>query len=167
LTQRRKALISTRRRLGVVAVLGGALAFAFSMGTLAGSDFGSTVQSDLFNHSQQLFGVNKALDASAQESISQAEAVADPTRLVSLAHGLTAEVVTTQTSPNTDMIALWPNSEHPTHLIACNEQGTAQPGLERIDLATGAVNVIVTGTTACDPAKRTPWGHDHLRRGSR
>jgi Alkaline phosphatase PhoX len=139
-------------------VLGGALAFAFSMGALAGSDFGSTVQSDLFNHSQQLFGVNKALDASSQESISQAEAVADPTRLVSLAHGLTAQVVTTQTSPNTDMIALWPNSEHPTHLIACNEQGTAQPGLERIDLATGAVNVIVTGTTACDPAKRTPWG---------
>lgn len=134
------------------------MALAFSMGALAGSDFGSTVQSDLANHSQQLFGVNKALDASSQESISQAAAVADPTRLVSLAKGLTAHVVTTQTSPNTDMIALWPNSEHPTHLIACNEQGTGQPGLERIDLATGAVQVIVTGTTACDPAKRTPWG---------
>src|SRR5262245_740653 len=56
------------------------------------------------------------------------------------------------------MMALWPDSEYPTHIIACNEQGTGQPGLERIDLATGAVQVIVTGTTSCDPAKRTPWG---------
>jgi hypothetical protein len=48
--------------------------------------------------------------ASSQASISEVEAEADPTRLVSLPKGLDAHVVTTGTSPNTDMIALWPNS---------------------------------------------------------
>ena len=30
--------------------------------------------------------------------------------------------------------------------------------MQRIDLATGAVETIVTGTTACDPIRRTAWG---------
>jgi hypothetical protein len=55
------------------------------------------------------------------------------------------------------MMALWP-PDHPTHLLACNEQGPAQAGVQRIDLATGAAATIVTGTQSCDPLHVTPWG---------
>ena len=54
-------------------------------------------------------------------------------------------------------LMLWPQ-DHPTSLIACNEQGTSAPGLQRIDLATGTATTIVTGTTSCDPVRATPWG---------
>src|SRR5262249_32275062 len=43
-------------------------------------------------------------------------------------------------------------------IIACNEQGATEPGLQRISLATGAAETILTGTTSCDPLRRTPWG---------
>jgi hypothetical protein len=46
----------------------------------------------------------------------------------------------------------------PTHLIFCNEQGVTDPGVQRLDLATGEVDTIVTGTDACDPLHVTPWG---------
>jgi len=150
--------LNTTRKRGLVVALGAAGALAFGAGALAGSDFGSDVQSELAHKSRKLFGVTKPLAASSPESITATAAAADPTRLVTLARGLDAHVVTTGSGPNTDMIALWPNSDHPTHLIACNEQGTTAPGLQRIELATGAVQTIVTGTSTCDPAKRTPWG---------
>jgi len=57
-----------------------------------------------------------------------------------------------------DQISLWPNDAHPQYLIFCNEEGTAKAGLQRLNLATGAVDTIVTGTTSCDPTRRTPWG---------
>jgi secreted PhoX family phosphatase len=55
------------------------------------------------------------------------------------------------------MMALWPPN-NPTHLIACNEQGTTQPGLVRVQLSDGAVQTILTGVTNCDPVKATAWG---------
>lgn len=60
--------------------------------------------------------------------------------------------------PNVDMIALWPDDTNPTHLVFCNEQGTSAPGLQRLDLATGDVATILTGTASCDPVHRTAWG---------
>jgi len=56
------------------------------------------------------------------------------------------------------MIALWPDDRNPTHLIFCNEQGVNNPGVQRVRLADGSVETILTGTTSCDPAHRTPWG---------
>lgn len=57
------------------------------------------------------------------------------------------------------MIALRPNDTHPTHLVACNEQGSGLVGVQRIEIATGTVqNIISSGLTSCDPAHRTPWG---------
>ena len=59
-----------------------------------------------------------------------------PPRLATLANGLRARVVTAGNAASTlDMMALWP-VDHPTHLLACNEQGPGQPGVQRIDLAT-------------------------------
>jgi len=78
---------------------------------------------------------------------------------VTLAPLLRARVVTTTPlSLDIDMIALWPDDARPTHLIACNEGGPTDPGLIRVELATGQTNTIVSGTTSCDPAHRTPWG---------
>jgi hypothetical protein len=48
------------------------------------------------------------------------------------------------------MMAFWPNDSKTTHLVRCNEQGTAAPGVQRISLATGATETIVTGTGTCD-----------------
>jgi secreted PhoX family phosphatase len=55
-------------------------------------------------------------------------------------------------------MVLWPSAANAQYLIACNEEGTAQPGLQRINIATGAAATIVTGTTVCDPVRQTPWG---------
>src|SRR4029077_3034973 len=89
----------------------------------------------------------------------QAQALADPTRLATLAKGLKAKVVTTEGPAIDDQISLWPNRNNPQYLIACNE--TDEPtevGLIRIQLSTGHVSTIVTGTEECDPTRLTPWG---------
>ena len=82
---------------------------------------------------------------------------------MTLASGLTAKVITTQGPAVDDQITLWPNDWNPTYLIACNEQGTADPGLVRIELATGSVSTIVTGTTSCDPDPAHAVGDDRVR----
>jgi len=125
----------------------------------AATDFGSTVQTQLFAHSNSEFGVVQPLAASSSLSITAAEAQADPLKLVTLAPQLKARVVTsTPLALNIDMIALWPDDLHPTHLFACNESDENDAGVIRVDLATGQTDVVVTGTTDCDPTHRTPWG---------
>src|SRR5262249_43577070 len=85
---------------------------------------------------------------------------ADPTSLVTVAAGLKVGVVTAAANAgaNLDMMAPWPNDVAPTHLIACNEEGPAQPGGQRIRLSDGQVETILAGTPDCDPVRRTPWG---------
>ena len=136
------------------------LAVALATGTaVARTDFGAFIQSQLRHQSDELFGVDRPLAASSTASISAAQATADPKALATVASGLEVRVVTSGVAaPNLDQIALWPDDDHPAWLIACNEQGVTEPGLVRINLATGAQDVIVTGTTECDPVRRTPWG---------
>jgi Alkaline phosphatase PhoX len=142
------------------AILGGAFAVLLFGGTVwaASSDFGAQRDRELAGEADDLFGVKRPVPASSTASIDAATANADPTKLITLARGLRASVVTTSSGANTDMMALWPNDANPTHLINCNEQGVTNPGVQRIDLATGAVETIVTGTTSCDPIRRTAWG---------
>jgi hypothetical protein len=65
------------------------------------------------------------------------------------AEGLSARVVTSGVAaPNLDMGALWPVS-NPKWLLYCNEQGASDPGVQRIDLATGAATTVLTGVTSC------------------
>jgi hypothetical protein len=141
-----------------------ALGIAASTATAAAAwkdfDFGSFRDHLMAAHSEQLFGIDSPVKASSEESISTTEADADPRKLVTLAKGLRAHVVSALpgTPANVDMMALWPNDANPTHLIACNEQGPGQVGLVRIRIATGAVETILTGTNSCDPVKRTSWG---------
>lgn len=140
-----------KRRFIVLVV--GVASFALVAGAaVAGLDFGARVQRSLLNHSNKLFGVSDPLLASSTQQVSQAQAQADPASLFTLAGGLQARIVTSGVGgPNLDQIAFWPDETNPQWLIACNEEGTTSPGLQRINVASGAVETIVTGTTACDP----------------
>ena len=146
-----------RRPLALVS--GFALAIVAVAGlVLAAEDFGQFRDNQLRAKSPDLFGVVQPLDESSSAQVTPAQALADPTALVTLAQSLRARVVMANAAPNIDMMALWPNDQNPTHLLACNEQGTAEPGLQRISLDTGAVETMVTGTSSCDGVRRTPWG---------
>src|SRR5262245_7989853 len=146
----------SQKRILIALVIG---LMATSAAAVATFDFAEFRDKQLDAHSEQLFGIVSPVDASSTESISAAQANADPTRLVTLAKGLHARVLSSRIElpPNIDMMALWPPN-NPTHLIACNEEGTAQPGLVRVRLSDGAVQTILTGTTSCDPVKATAWG---------
>ena len=134
----------------------------FGTGVAAQSNFDFGVFRDqvLNAHARQLFGVNGPLQAASTESIGAGAAEADPTVLVTTARGLRAHVVSAEgdLGAKIDMMALWPNDVNPTHLIVCNEQGTSEPGVQRVSLADGSVETILTGTDDCDPAHVTPWG---------
>ena len=87
---------------------------------------------------------------------------------MTLAKGLSARVVTANANvgADIDMMALWPNDQNPTYLIACNEQDTTDPGLQRSRLLDGQVETILSGTS-CDPVRAHGVGHDSRGRGSR
>ena len=149
--------MSSRKWLVALGIAGMATSVAAISG---GADFGLFRDHQMDAHSVQLFGVVTPVAASSTESVDAQTADADPTTLVTLAKGLHARVVAANSGvgPNIDMMALWPNDYSPTHLIACNEEGTGQPGLQRIRLFDGFTETIVTGTTSCDPVRRTAWG---------
>jgi hypothetical protein len=138
----------------------GVVGLTASAAAVSSLNFGLFRDDQLSAHSEQLFGINEGLDASSTESVDAFTANSVPTSLVTLAKGLHARVVTARSNAgaNIDMMALWPNDANPTHLIACNEQGTTEPGVQRIRLVDGVVETILSGTSSCDPIRRTAWG---------
>ena len=148
------------RKLGVLTVVA-AMGMVSSAGAWGGFDFGSWRDGQLRAFARHLFGVDKPLKESSHESVEAATAEADPRTLATVARGLHVHVATSapNAGANLDMIELWPNSQHPTHLIVCNEtDDPTQPGVQRIRLLDGEVETILSGTVACDPVRRTPWG---------
>src|SRR5262245_915829 len=139
--------------LGVVAmvlVAGGALA--------AFSDFGLEQQTQLQNQSRPLFGVGQPLTESSTADLDQAQALANPAGLITVAKGLKVSVVSAgKAAPNIDQMVLWPQDD-PQYVIGCNEEGVAQPALQKISLANGDATTIATGLNSCDPVRATPWG---------
>ena len=124
-------------------------------------DFGTFRDQQLRAHSNQLFGFHRPLRESSTESVDQGTAEADPASLATVAHGLDVRVASSNADlgSNIDMIALWPNDAHPTHLIVCNEvDDITLPGVQRVRLSDGSVETILRGTIACDPVRRTAWG---------
>jgi secreted PhoX family phosphatase len=79
--------------------------------------------------------------------------------------GLSLKYLTRSAAQDLDMMALYPAS-NPTHLIACIEgapkadigNGKANPSVQRINLATGAVETVLRGMDRCDGIRTTPWG---------
>jgi hypothetical protein len=149
------------KKTAMVFVLVAGLGIGLVGSALASLDFGLDTQNRLNSQSQPLFGVGKPIEASSQDSIDAQTAEADPTDLVTLASGLSAKVVSAAANlgPNTDMMALWPDTTNPTWLIACNEESEPDPGVQRIRISDGLVEtIVVSGLEACDPARATPWG---------
>lgn len=125
------------------------------------ADFGGQVEKLARIQSKELFGVYAPLGDSSAASITADQAHSDPKVLVTVARGLKVSVVSAKAElgANIDMMALWPNDVHPTHIIGCNEQGSGQVGVQRIRLSNGAVeNIIASGLTSCDPVEITAWG---------
>jgi hypothetical protein len=145
----------------VTTVVAALAAFAVGVvGTaLAVVDFGVQRDNVLRGQSQALFGITSPVGPSSTTSIDATTASANPAALATFAKGLRVRVVTSGVAaPNIDMMSLWPDESDPQWLIACNEQGPGDPGLQRINVATGAAETILTGTSSCDPTRRTPWG---------
>ena len=138
----------------------GVLGVATGAAAMADFDFGLFRDNQLDAHSNQLFGIVEPLAASSTESVSAATAESDPRTLVTVAKPLRVRVVTASPSAgaNIDMMALWPDDLNPTHLSVCNEQGPTDPGVQRVSISDGTVETILTGTSSCDPVRRTPWG---------
>lgn len=157
-------------KLAVVAALG--LALTTSGLAVAGDhdfersrggrpDFGTFRDHQLKAFSRALFGVVGPLDASSTDSIDAATAQARPAALATAAKGLRVRVISAEANlgANTDMMAFWPNDSAPTHLITCNEQGTADVSVQRVSLMDGKVeNIVESGMSSCDPVRRTAWG---------
>jgi hypothetical protein len=152
-------LASTRVRTALavgtaLTVVGGGTAVAVATAL----DPGQKIQREVNGEARDWFGVLAGLPASSTADLNQAQALADPAGLVSLAPGLKASVVSAgNAAANIDQMVLWP-AKRPTHLIGCNEEGTTSPALQKIDLATGVATTIATGLTSCDPVRATPWG---------
>ena len=122
----------------------------------AAQDFGRFVEQELREHASELFGIERPLKQSALGPFN-----GDAASALQVADPLKVTVVSTAVEPNADMIAMWPDDAHPTHLFVCVEGGTSGPGVQRIDLSQPAnvnATTIVRGTTSCDPIRRTPWG---------
>ena len=124
-------------------------------------DFGKWRDLQLSAGAPLLFGFHKPLKESSTLSVDQATAEDDPATLATVAHGLHVRVASSEADlgANIDMIALWPNDIHPSHLIVCNEvEDPSLPGVQRVRLSDGSVDTILFGTVDCDPVRRTAWG---------
>ncbi len=148
-----------KRRVLIAAVVFGSIASFVGIAVAATGDFGVDRDKTLRGRASQLFGLSKPLAASSTSTADLAAANTDASVLATFAKGLQVRVITHGVAgQNIDQMALWPDDLHPTHLIACNEEGTTEPGLQSIDIETGEVTTLLTGTTACDPVRITPWG---------
>ena len=119
-------------------------------------DFGSFIESQLADHSEQLFGFRRPLAESALGPYDGA----DNLQAIQLAPGLRASLVSSSVASAADQIAMWPNDDNPKFLFVCDEETTV-PAVQRVDLSKPAgsnATTIVTGLQSCDPVRRTPWG---------
>ncbi len=133
-------------------------AVALTASALAAVDWGSSAENRLRNHSREQFGVGGTLQNSSSRQNTEAQAQSNPRALATLAGSLNARVVTSgEAGQYLDMMALWPNDRNSKWLIVCNEGDVTEPGLQRINVSTGEVATIVTGTDSCDGIRRTPW----------
>jgi hypothetical protein len=121
-------------------------------------DFGQQTQRELSDQAGNLFGIEKPIAVSSTVDLNQAQALADPKALVTVAKGLKVNVVSAgNAAPVIDQMVLWPSAS-PRYIIGINEEGPAEASLQKIDLTTGIATTIVSGTDSGDPVRVTPWG---------
>ena len=121
-------------------------------------DPGAEYERKLQDQTEKLFGFEKPVGSAAATPSNTAPGP----QAVTIAKGLTARLVSDRVGENADMIALWPNDDHPTYAIICNEIDGSLAGapatVQRVRLSDGQVSDMVFGLTSCDPSHRTPWG---------
>src|SRR5215475_11945997 len=120
------------------------------------TDFGTFVQDQLNDHSEQLFGIEHVLEKSALGPYDGP----DNLQAIQVAKGLHVSLVSSSVASAADQIALWPDDDNPKFLFVCDEE-TSVPAVQRIDLSKPVgsnTTTIVTGLISCDPVRRTPWG---------
>ena len=147
----------------------GLLAFVFVVGAAVAAfdDWGLEQQTQLENKSQPLFGVGQPLTASSKESLTKAQATADPAGLVTLAKGLERECrcgrrggnVGAERRPDGALAAV-----ESTHIIARERGGdSASPGCRRSISKTGEATTIAERDRRQRPGPCDTVGDDHLR----
>ena len=97
------------------AVFAATTAMTALAGVAYSGDFGQQVEQLLNAKANSLFGLNGTLNESSTTQVTGADAEADPRKLVTLARGLTAHVVSKDPAlgGNVDQIALWPSDTKP------------------------------------------------------
>jgi hypothetical protein len=138
-------------------------------------DFGVKIEQLLKAQSEKRFGVQNPLEASAPPTVAPYRTAFQTAHdQVLVAHNLKVEYLTREAANSTDMMAFYP-AQNPTHLISCVEGGRQflvdggapdvydagdklNPSVQRIDLATGAVETILRGMHVCDGITTTAWG---------
>lgn len=131
-------------------------------------DFGVLVEDVLRVRSRALFGISQPLEAPATQADAVPRAQATAAQRLLLAGSLRADFVTRRVASLADMMVLWPEPMAPTHLVLCIEQprqgltpgghGGLNPSVQRVELASGAVETLLHGMSRCDGIRRTPWG---------
>jgi len=127
-------------------------------------DFGSNVDSLLKAVAPLLFGFTPIGKSAPESTGVYRTPIQSAHRQVRLAPGLSVQYLTRDAADSTDMMAFFPQN-NPTHLITCVESdleeiapGKLNPSVQRIDLATGAVETILRGMNGCDGIRATAWG---------
>jgi secreted PhoX family phosphatase len=154
------------RKTRVAALAAGLMAVA-GVGTAiadGGLDFGRDTEARLDDKSYKLFGIDRPLAETAAlipgSTGADSVALAKRLKVVDVLKGTPGGVLTDQLYQNADMIAFWPTDEKPEWAIVCIENGPTVPGVQRVKLRTpnkGTVETLLSGTTACDGIRRTPW----------
>ena len=154
--------------VALIAVLSTSIPLAYA----DSKDFGARVEQQLKTQVETLFGVGQPLAASASATAGAYRSAAQSApQQVLVAKGLKVEYVTRSSAHNADMMLLWPNGKHPTHIISAVEEhkphkiGTLPggidkltPSVQRINLATGKSEIILRGLASADGIRMTPWG---------
>jgi hypothetical protein len=127
-------------------------------------DFGSNVDSLLKTVAPLLFGFTPIGKSAPATTGAYRMPDQGPHRQVRVAPGLRVQYLTRDAADSTDMMAFFPR-DNPTHLITCVEgdleeiaPGKLNPSVQRIDLASGAVETILRGMNGCDGIRATAWG---------
>ena len=163
-----RAIMCNRTAVALIAVMGISIPLAYA----DSKDFGARVEQQLKTNAETLFGVGQPLGASASATTGAYRTAAQSAQQqVLVAKGLKVEYVTRGSAHHADMMLLWPNGKHPTHIITAVEEhkphkiGTLPsgidkltPSVQRINLATGKSEVMLRGLASADGIRLTAWG---------
>lgn len=149
---------------------------AFGMNAKLGhadsADFGAHVEQQLKAKAEKLFGIEQPLSTSAPATTGAYRTAAQSAYdQVSVAKGLKVQYISRSSAQNADMMLLWPNGQNPTHIISAVEESSPHkigmlpsgidkltPSVQRVDLATGAAEIILRGLSSADGIRMTAWG---------